>query len=281
MLSLLQELKLLVMKMMTLTQITSTLEEYCKKDGFKLVSKYTKAKEPLYFIHLESGINHSQTWDTIRSQGRISMRHNNEYYKYTIEENLKECNYSLLTEGILKDAKKVTIKCNNCNKLRNLQCNDIKHSLSLCRCTHNPYRNNGGINITTIKRNPEKLINLYLISFNDNENNKVYKIGLYKNDNYKHRFIGQKTINLNCYFYTKLNIARAYYIEQTIIKNNKEFQYKGSYKDCGYTECFENVNEIYLIKQIMSLLEETQDRKLCELLENLEADNQQPSLTGM
>lgn len=269
------------MKMMTLTQITSKLEEYCKKDGFKLVSEYTKAKEPLYFIHLESGVKHTQTWDTIRVQGCISIRNNNEYYKYTIKQKLKECDYLLLTEDILKDATEVTIKCNNCNKLRNLRCNDIKHKLSLCRCTYNPYKNNGGINVTTIKRNPEKLINLYLVSFDDNEGNKVHKIGLYKNDNYKRRFIGQKTINLKCQFYTKLNIVRAYYIEQAIIKNNKKFQYKGSYKDAGYTECFENVNDVYLIKQIVSLLEETQDRKLCELLENLEADNQQPSLTGM
>lgn len=269
------------MKMMTLTEITSKLEEYCKRDGFKLVSEYTKAKKPLYFIHIESGVSHTQTWDTIRIQGCISMRNNSDYYRYTIEQKLEEYDYSLITQGILKDATKVTIKCNNCDNLREIQCNAIKHRLTLCRCTYNPYKNNGGINITTIKRNPDKFINLYLVSFDDEEGNRVYKIGLYKNDNYKHRFIGQKTIDLTCHYYTKLNIVRAYYIEQSIVKNNKEFQYKGSYKDSGYTECFENVNDIYLVKQIMSLLEETQDRKLCELLESLEADNQQPSLTGM
>jgi len=209
------------------------------------------------------------------------MRNNNDYYRYTIKQKLEEYDYSLITQGIIKDITKVTIKCNNCDNLREIQCNGIKHRLTLCRCTYNPYRNNGGINITTIKRNPDKLINLYLVSFKDAKDNRIYKIGLYKNDNYKHRFIGQKTIDLTCHFYTKLNIAKAYYIEQAIINNNREFQYKGSYKDSGYTECFENVSDIYLTKQIMSLLEETQDRKLCELLESLEADNQQPSLTGM
>ena len=49
------------MKMMTVTEITSKLKEYCKRDGFKLVSEYTKAKEPLYFIHIESGVKHTQT----------------------------------------------------------------------------------------------------------------------------------------------------------------------------------------------------------------------------
>jgi len=58
---LLQETKLLAMKMMTVTEITSKLKEYCKRDGFKLVSEYTKAKEPLYFIHIESGVKHTQT----------------------------------------------------------------------------------------------------------------------------------------------------------------------------------------------------------------------------
>jgi hypothetical protein len=269
------------MKMMTLTEITSKLEEYCKKDGFKLVSEYTKAKEPLYFIHTESGVKHTQTWDTIRSQDCISMRNNNDYYRYTIEQKLEEYDYSLITQDIIKDVTKVTIKCNNCDNLKEIQCNGIKHKLTLCRCTYNPYRNNGGINITTIKRNPDKLINLYVVSFDDTEGNKVYKIGLYKNDNYKLRFLGLISQNLNCHFYTKLNIVRAYYIEQTIIRNNSKFQYTGCYKGAGYTECFENINDIYLTKQIMSLLEETQDRKLCELLESLEADNQQPSFTGM
>jgi hypothetical protein len=209
------------------------------------------------------------------------MRNNNDYYRYTIEQKLEEYDYSLITQGIIKDVTKVTIKCNNCDNLKEIRCNDIKHKLNFCRCTYNPYKNNGGINITTIKRNPDKLINLYVVSFDDAEGNKVYKIGLYKNDNYKLRFLGLISHNLNCHFYTKLNIVRAYYIEQAIIKNNSKFQYTGCYKGAGYTECFKDVNDIYLIKQIMSLLEETQDRKLCELLESLEADNQQPNLTGM
>jgi hypothetical protein len=71
---------------------------------------------------------------------------------------------------------------------------------------------------------------------------------------------------------------KAFYIEQHIIAEFVSHKYTGNFKFGGFSESFNNSVNIDSIKEkILTLFEEIQDRKPCELLETPEEDNQQPS----
>jgi len=69
-------------------------------------------------------------------------------------------------------------------------------------------------------------------------------------------------------------LYKAYYLEQFIISKYKSHKYEGE-KFGGYTEAFNNnVNKEYIMKIMGASFKDVEP---CELLEHLEADNQQPS----
>lgn len=99
---------------------------------------------------------------------------------------------------------------------------------------------------------------------------KAYKIGLYKGKYVKSRF----NTSVEILQIKKLPLYKAYYLEQFIISKYKSHKYEGK-KFGGYTEAFNNnVNKEYIMKIMGASFKDVEP---CELLEHLEADNQQPS----
>ena len=100
---------------------------------------------------------------------------------------------------------------------------------------------------------------------------KAYKIGLYKGKYVKSRF----NTSVEILQIKKLPLYKAYYLEQFIVTKYKSYKYKGK-KFGGYTEAFNNSVNKECIMKIMGA--SIKDVEPCELLETLEADNQQLSL---
>lgn len=260
-----------------LREVYKTLNYYCKRDGFILNSKYKNAKENLEFIHIESQIKHYQTWDTIRTRKCINIINNKQYYTNTVKDKLFNLDFFCLTSGLFSDKTVIEYNCNKCKHKFKNNCNFIKNKLTHCTKCNNKTIFNGGINKTTVLRNPFKIYYLYFVNF-DYVNYNIYKIGLFKSFEISKRYNYQNFKNVNTILCLKLPLYIAYFIEQYIIKFYKDFKFD-KIKFGGYTESFnENLDYLQVLNKIMSLLEVIQDRKPCELLETPEEDNQQLSI---
>lgn len=264
-----------------IAEIIEKIHNLCKKQGFIWIDNYVTARHNLHFKHIESGILHKQTWDTIKHSKKISLRNNKSYYTNKVKRKIVSLNMEPLTNGLYSDKRIIKFKCKKCNHIYTETCNAVLLKRSHCtKCEPNT-KYNGFINSTIILReNPYQIYYLYFGKFIDNNFNTVYKVGLYKNSQTFNRFKYADFKNPVIFLTLELPIYQAYYLEQKLIFLYKDFAYKGDIF-AGHNECFNsNLNYVNFIKKTMTLLEEIQDRKPDELLESLGADNQQPSLSG-
>jgi len=253
------------------------LTDICKENNVILISDYINAKKDLIFYHSASGIYHNQTWDSIQSQ-RFTLKYNKEYYTFNVKQKLSDIDMTCLSKGLFYDKLAISFKCNKCDFIFNEPCGKILYRRKHCTNCNSKVRFNKLINTKQVLKNPYKKYFIYFSKFLTLDNESVFKIGLTRLDKINNRFRYVNYINPEILFELKLPFYQAFYIEQFIIKEFKKFTYSRKLRFSGYTETFNsqiNTNEV--LQKIMTLLEEIQERQPCELLESLEADNQQPS----
>ena len=254
------------------------LADICKENNVILVSDYKDAKTNLIFYHLVSGVYHKQTWDTIKSQ-KFTLKYNKEYYTFNIKQKLFNLDMTCLSEGLFYDKLAISFKCNKCDFVFNESCGKILYRRKHCTNCDSKVKFNKLINIKQVLKNPYKEYFIYFSKFTTLADENVFKIGLTRLNKVESRFRYVDYVNPEILFELKLPFYQAFYIEQFIIKEFKNFIYSRKLKFPGYMETFNsqiNTNEV--IQKIMTLFEEIQNRKPCELLESLKEDNQQPSL---
>lgn len=250
------------MKHLNKEQIINKILEIAEQQGFAWINSYTDAKTHLLFKHKEFGFLTKATWSGLKHYGKISTRNTTDYHETRLQNLCKTFNLTSLSSYV-NYLTCIQYKCNNCNTIYNRKLHDIYK----CGVCNNFYKDNKGINKTTVLRNPDLKYKLYFVYIPEYN---AYKIGLYKGKYVKSRFHTLieiiKVIDLPLY--------KAYYLEQYIIKTFKLYKYTGL-KFGGYTEAFnEFINKNDVIEIMAASILDVEPR---ELLENLEADNQQPS----
>jgi rubredoxin len=242
--------------------IIEQINQLAEEQGFKWINNYDKPKSDLIFKHIESGAFSKTNWSNLKQRGKIPLRNSNSYHNNRLKTLCKEYDLTPLTSYI-NYVTPLKYKCNSCGKIYHRILADIYK----CGVCNNFYKSNKGINTITVLRDPHLEYTLYFVYiplYN------AYKIGLYKGNYVKSRF----NTSVEILQTKKLPLYQAYYLEQFIVSKYKSFKYKGE-KFGGYTEAFNSSVDKKYIMKIMGA--SFKDVELCELLEHLEADNQQPS----
>jgi len=251
------------MKKFTKEEIINTIKQIADNQDFVWINEYKDAKTHLLFKHKISGFLTKATWSGLRQTSKIPIRNTTSYHESRLQKVCLKYNFTTLSPYV-NYLTCIKYKCNTCNTIYNRKLHDIYK----CGTCNNFYKDNKGINKTTVLRTPYtpyKLYFVYLPTVN------AYKIGLYKGRYVKSRFGSLSVEILNV---LNLPLYKAYYLEQYIINMFKNNKYMGP-KFGGYTEAFNNgINKDKVIELMATSIE---DVKPCELLETLEADNQQPS----
>lgn len=255
------------MKNLNKEEIISKILKIAEQQNFEWLNEYVDAKSHLLFKHKESGFLTKGTWSTLKQKNKIPTRNTRSYHETRLKNLCLKFNLTALSSYV-NYITPIQYKCNNCNTMYNRRLHDIYK----CGSCNNFYKDNKGINKTTVLRTPNILYKLYFVYL---PSVNAYKIGLYKGKYVKSRFNFKDVVILKV---IDLPLYKAYYLEQFIIKMFKNNKYKGV-KFGGYTEAFDNFIDKEKVMEIMatSIL----DVKPCELLESLEADNQQPSFIEM
>lgn len=242
--------------------IIKQIEYLALEQGFEWLNEYDKPKSDLIFKHIESGALCKTNWSNLKQRGKIPLRNSNSYHNARLVNICKKYDLIPLTNYV-NYITPIKYECNNCGKVYHRILSDIYK----CGTCNNFYKDNKGINKTTVLRNPYIVYKLYFVYI---PKYKAYKIGLYKGKYVKSRF----NIPVEVLQIENLPLYKAYYLEQFIISKYKSCKYKGE-KFGGYTEAFNNTINKEEIMKIMGA--SFKDVEPCELLEHLEADNQQPS----
>lgn len=250
------------MKNLNKDQIINNINQIAIRQNFEWLNDYKNAKEHLIFKCKSTGIITKTNWSNMKRGNKIPLRNTNSYHQNKLESKCNKYNFTLLSNYVNYNTN-ITYKCNKCNtQYSRKECDIYK-----CGICNNFYKNNKGINKVNVLKNPflpYKLYFVYLPLFN------AYKIGLYKGKYVNSRFNTQ----VNILKVLDLPLYKAYYLEQFIIKKFKSNKYLGL-KFGGYTEAFNTKINKNKVMEIMAT--SIKDVKPCELLETLEADNQQLS----
>jgi hypothetical protein len=251
------------MKNFTKEKIINTIKQIADNQNFEWINEYKDAKTHLLFKHKISGFITKGTWSTLKQKGKIPTRNTLSYHESRLQKLCLKYNFTALSSYV-NYLTCIKYKCNICNTTYNRKLHDIYK----CGTCNNFYKDNKGVNKTTVLRTPYvpyKLYFVYLPTIN------AYKIGIYKGKYVKSRFNSLSVEVLNV---LNLPLYKAYYIEQYIINIFKDNKYTGP-KFGGYTEAFNNCIDKNKVIEIMAAsIEDVEPR---ELLEKLEAVNQQPS----
>lgn len=251
------------MKNFTKEEIINTIKQIADNQNFEWINEYKDAKTHLLFKHKTSEFLTKATWSGLKQTGKIPVRNTKSYHESRLQKLCLKYNFTALSLYI-NYLTCIDYKCNTCNRIYSRKLHDIYK----CNTCNNFYKDNKGINKTTVLRTPYIPYKLYFVYLPTVD---AYKIGLYKGKYIKSRFGSLPIEVLNI---LELPLYKAYYLEQTVIKTFKEFKYIGM-KFGGYTEAFNNCINKDKVIEIMAT--SIKDVKPCELLETLEADNQQPS----
>jgi hypothetical protein len=243
-------------------QIIKTIINLANDQNFIWLNEYTIPKNDLYFECKSTGVITKTNWSNLKQRGKIPVRNNNDHHQNKFDKICLKYGFTVLSPYV-NYITKVKYKCNKCNTTyeRNL-CN-----INMCNVCNNFYKGNKGINNTTVLRTPYleyKLYFVYLPNYN------AYKIGLFKGKYVKSRF----SCNIDLIKVLTLPLYKAYFLEQFIINKFSNYKYSGE-KFGGYTETFNDKVDKNKIIEVMGA--SIEDVEPCELLEKLEAANQQPS----
>lgn len=242
--------------------IIKQIQTIANNQNFEWINNYDKPKKHLIFKCKSTGVIVKTNWSNLKQRGIIPLRNSLEYHQNKLNDICKEYNFTSLSPYV-NYLTKIEYKCNKCNKIYQRRL----HEIYKCEICNNFYKNNKGINTVTVLRNPYLSYRLYFVYIPQYD---AYKIGLYKNKNIKSRY----SISIDILNVIELPLYKAYYLEQYIISKYKSYKYIGI-KFGGYTEAFNNtVEKEKIIKEMGASI---MDVEPCELLENLEVDNQQPS----
>ena len=243
-------------------QIVLQIERLAASQNFMWLNEYSKPKDRLIFRCNKTGVLTETNWSNLKQRAIIPVRNNNSYHQQRLELLCKSYDLTLLNE-YKAYTEKVKYKCNICGS----KYERCIAKINKCKKCNNFYSTNKGINKTTVLRTPLQSYNLYFVHL---PKYNAYKIGLYKSKYIKSRFNTPVQI-LNV---VSLPLYKAYYLEQIIIRMNLNNMYTGE-KFGGYTEAFNtSVDQNNIMKIMAASIPDVEPR---ELLENLEADNQQPS----
>lgn len=249
-------------KVNIIKKIITDIQSFADNQNFEWINDYSNAKDDLFFKCKSTGITTKISWSNLKKRKKIPIRNSIDYNTRQVNKLFDSYNITLISPFI-KYSLKVKYVCNNCNKTyyRNVQ------DAYKCGECNNFYKTNKGINTVNVLRNPYINYNIYFVYiplYN------AYKIGLYKSNYITSRFNTLIEI-LNV---IKLPLYKAYYLEQYIIKKYHKNVYTGL-KFGGYTEAFnDTIDKDNVIRIMGASILDVEPR---ELLESLEADNQQPS----
>lgn len=242
--------------------IIEQIKVLAESQNFEWINDYNKPKDDLLFKYKSTGVIIKTNWSNLKQRGKIPLRNCIEHHNNKLKLLCDKYDFTLLS-SYKSYAKKVKYICNKCATIYER----LPSNIYKCGKCNNFYKNNKGINIVNVLKTPNvnyKLYFVYIPAYN------AYKIGLYKGKYVKSRFNTFVEI-LNI---TNLPLYKAYYLEQYIINKYKTYKYIGL-QFGGYTEAFNNnINKEDVIKIMGASILDVEPR---ELLENLEADNQQPS----
>ena len=242
--------------------IIKEIQNLAQEQNFEWLNCYSKPKDELIFKCNLTGAISKTNWSNLKQRKIIPLRNSISYHTKKLESLCKDYNLTLIS-AYVNYVTKIKYLCNKCST----QYLRMPSDLNKCNKCNNFYRNNKGINKTTVLRNPfveYKLYFVYIPIYN------AYKIGLYKGVYVKSRFnVSVEILNL-----VKLPLFKAYFLEQFIIAKYQNCKYTGT-KFGGYTEAFNNnINKEDVIKIMGASILDVEPR---ELLESLEVGNQQPS----
>lgn len=242
--------------------IIKQIKSIADKQNFEWINNYSRPKDDLLFKSRSTNIIVKTNWSNLKQRGIIPVRNSKEHHNNKIKLLCKQYNFTLLTT-YKSYIEKVTYMCNNCNTTYERPACDIY----MCGICNNFYKNNKGINTVNVLKDPNvdyRLYFVYIPLYN------AYKIGLYKSNYVKSRFNTPVEI-LNV---INLPLYKAFFLEQYIINKYRSCKYIGP-KFGGYTEAFnDTICKEDVIKIMGASILDVEPR---ELLESLEADNQQPS----
>ena len=255
------------MKIFTKEQIINLINKMAEDQQFEWINEYKDAKTHLLFKHKTLEFLTKTTWSTLKQKGKIPTRNTSSYHETRLTTLCKKYNFTAITSYV-NYLTPIKYKCNICNTE---YCRKL-HDIYMCGTCNNFYKDNKGINTTTVLRTPFVSYKLYFVYLPDYN---AYKIGLYKGKYVKSRF---NCANVEILKVLDLPLYQAYYLEQYIIKKFKKNKYLGK-KFGGYTEAFDNKIDKNNVMEIMAT--SFLDVKPHELLESLEVDNQQPSFAEM
>ncbi len=243
-------------------RVLNRIKEFAKQQGFEWINEYVNPKSKLKFKHIETGSITEVTWTNLQQRRIIPLRCSKSYHQHRLVETCENYNLTALTKYV-NYTTPIKYICNTCGA----EYSRVLHQIYKCGKCNNFYKNNKGLNIVNVLKDPYCKYKLYFV-FIPKYN--AYKIGLYKGKYVKCRF----NTPVNVLSVMTLPLYKAYYLEQTIISKYKEFRYIGD-KFGGYTEAFNNLIDVKNVMKTMGA--SIKDVEPCELLESLEVDDQQPS----
>lgn len=243
-------------------KIIIEIQNFADNQNYEWINDYSSAKDDLFFKCKSTGITTKVTWSNLKKRKKIPVKKSVDYNNKQIKKLFDDYNFTLLSPFI-RYSLKVKYVCNKCSTTYERPPMDVYK----CGVCNNFYKNNKGINTVNVLRNPYTNYYIYFVYIPLYD---AYKIGLYKGKYIKSRF----SILIEILNVVNLPLYKAYYLEQYIIKKYQKSVYTGI-KFGGYTEAFNNTIDKNDVIRIMgaSIL----DVEPRELLESLEADNQQPS----
>lgn len=242
--------------------IIKQIQYLADNQNFEWINSYNKPKDDLLFECKSTKIVTKTNWSNLKQRGKIPLRNSLDYHNNKIKLLCDNYNFTLLS--LYKNyTEKVEYVCNKCRTTYKR----FPSGIYLCKKCNNFYKNNKSINTVNVLKNPNidyKLYFVYIPLYN------AYKIGLYKNMYVKSRF----NTPVNILKIISLPLYKAYYLEQYIITRYNDYKYLGP-KFGGYTEAFnDKLNKEEVMKIMGASIIDVEPR---ELLESLEAGNQQPS----
>lgn len=246
--------------------IIKQIQNLAEEQNFEWINNYNKPKDDLLFKSKSTGIIVKTNWSNLKQRKKIPVRNSKEHHNNKLTLLCNKFNFTLLS-SYKSYIEKVKYICNKCKT----EYERIPSDIYICGICNNFYKNNKGINVVNVLKDPNvdyKLYFVYIPAYN------AYKIGLYRGKYVKSRFnTPVEILNL-----INLPLYKAYYLEQYIINKYKSYKYIGV-KFGGYTEAFnDTINKDDVIKIMGASILDVEPR---ELLESLEADNQQPSFAEM